>query len=87
MNSEQSKILEGLESRKEAKDNPCHSCDGTGRSSDSTAKQILACGHCLGQGILLREDEYRLLKEMSLTGSVLYDDDSILDQQDFEYSS
>jgi Tryptophan RNA-binding attenuator protein inhibitory protein len=79
------KILEELERRKELKENPCDSCDGTGRSSSTTEGQILVCGHCLGQRILLTEDEYRLVKEMALTGSVRYDDDSILDLEEFEY--
>lgn len=59
---------------KQAKDDPCDSCDGTGTSSNSTDAQPLACAHCLGQGILLSAQEYYVL-----TGIAFPTEDDILD--------
>ena len=59
-------ILEELERRKEAKDDPCESCDGTG-ASNSSVNVPLACPHCLGQGVLLSEEEHRVLTEVAYT--------------------
>lgn len=75
--SENRKILEELERRKNAKENPCDECGGSGYSSLSTDNQTLACGRCLGQGVLLTDEEHRFLKEQVLMG--YNDDDSILD--------
>jgi DnaJ-class molecular chaperone len=64
-------ILEKIERRKEAKDDPCDSCDGTGSSSNDSRSQPLACGHCLGQGILLTAIEYQAL--MNVAGVTILD--------------
>lgn len=75
--SENREILEELERRKNAKENPCDVCGGSGKSSLSTEKQTLVCGRCLGQGVILTDEEHRMLKEMALTNHS--DDNSILD--------
>jgi hypothetical protein len=62
-------IRENLERRKLAKENPCESGNGSGLSNAGTEERKLACGHYLGQGIRITDDEHRLLMEIVLTGS------------------
>jgi DnaJ-class molecular chaperone len=62
------KILEELERRKAVKEDPCDSCDGTGKYEDRV------CPDCLGQGVLLTREEYNTI--LLVSG---IDDDSILD--------
>jgi len=52
-------ILEEIERRKYAKENPCDSCNGTGGDGSC------ACGDCLGQGILLSRVEYATILEVA----------------------
>ena len=60
-------VFEGLERRKQNKDESCDSCDGSG------AVEGFGCPDCLGQAILLTQDEYELLRRITQGG-----DDSIL---------
>lgn len=55
MTEENRRILAALEQRKIDRDDPCDSCDATGRDSNAI------CGHCLGQGVLLTAAEYEFL--------------------------
>jgi DnaJ-class molecular chaperone len=66
-------ILEELQRRKDAKEAPCDSCDGTGLYLDKV------CLDCLGQGILLTKLEYETLLTVARRA-----DDAILDQQVFD---
>jgi hypothetical protein len=66
-------FLEELQRRKDARENPCDSCDGTGQYIDRV------CVDCLGQGVLLTRVEYDTLLAIANA-----DDDAILDQQLFE---
>lgn len=70
-------LLEEIQRRKDAKEDPCDSCSGTGRYGDKV------CVDCLGQGILLTESEYQGI--LSIAGFVPsdFDDDRILDQREF----
>jgi len=45
-------LLTELQRRKDAKENPCDSCDGTG------GYNAQVCMDCLGQGVLLSKTEY-----------------------------
>lgn len=65
-------ILEDLQRRKDAKEDPCDDCDGTGLSQG-------VCLSCLGQGVLLTREEYDLLLTYANRA-----DDEILEQQIFE---
>ena len=69
-------ILEELQRRKDAKNDPCDSCNGTGGPAGRV------CADCLGQGILLTRSEYITI--LRLAGHIPAADDSILDQQVFD---
>jgi hypothetical protein len=74
------KLLTDLQRRKDAKENPCDSCDGTG------AYNAQVCMDCLGQGILLSNAEYtQLLKVCGFNLDDMVGDkgDWILDKQLF----
>lgn len=64
-------LLEEIERRRAAKDDPCDSCNGTGGPFDGV------CTDCLGQGILLTREEY--LELLRITGHI--PDDSVLDAE------
>ena len=49
-------ILTEIQRRKDAREDPCDDCNGTG-----VAGPYGACSSCLGQGILLTAYEYREL--------------------------
>lgn len=66
-------VLEEIERRKLAKEDPCDSCGGLGGDADTV------CLDCLGQGVLLTREEYDTLLE--ITG---LEDAMVLDQQIFE---
>lgn len=68
-------LLEEIQRRKDAKEDPCNSCDNTGREKDKV------CAHCLGQGILLTEAEYKGILEIAGYEPSDFDDDAILDQE------
>jgi len=68
-------FLEDLQRRKDAKDDPCDSCDASGVSDGRV------CADCLGQGILLTRAEY--ISILTIAGHIP-DDDNILDQQYFD---
>lgn len=76
MTSDERRLFQAVEQRKTNKENPCESCDGTGRLNNGHA---LACWDCLGQGILLSGEERKAI--MSIAGfepEDLDNDDSIL---------
>jgi DnaJ-class molecular chaperone len=67
------KVLEELERRKAAKEDPCDSCDGAG------GYDARVCTDCLGQGVLLSRSEYEAILKVA---GVSLDDDSILDAEE-----
>jgi DnaJ-class molecular chaperone len=67
-------ILTELQRRKDSKEDPCDDCGGTGGLGNAV------CVSCLGQGVLLTGEEYGLLLSFAHR-----EDDSILDQRDFDY--
>ena len=72
METRMRKILEEIQRRKDANEDTCDSCSGTGSIAPS-----MVCADCLGQGVLLTSDEYRALLEVA---GIRLDDDSILDE-------
>jgi hypothetical protein len=68
---EDRRVLEALDDRKSCREDQCESCDG--RGSDSSATTSIVCEHCLGQGILLKKDEYELLIRVTGIGELLSD--------------
>jgi DnaJ-class molecular chaperone len=71
-------VLEELQRRKDAKENPCDSCDGKGGADGKV------CADCLGQGVLLTREEYAVVLKIAGVTRADLDNDSILDQQVFE---
>ena len=59
MTEEQRAILEELERRKAAEEDPCDGCGGTGRRGEGF------CRDCLGQGVLLTAAEYDWLLQVA----------------------
>ena len=66
-------LLEELQRRKDAKEDPCLDCNGTGGFEGQV------CLSCFGQGVLLTAEEYDWLLAVANRA-----DDAILDQQLFE---
>ena len=54
------KVLRAIEQRKLEGEDLCQSCNGSGYSDVR-----IVCIDCLGQGVLLYEDEYRTLLEIA----------------------
>ena len=73
MTEEDRRIFSVMEERKQRRDpeDTCDSCHGTGRVAANSA-----CADCLGQGVLLFQEEYDLI--LHLSG---WNDDSILDAE------
>jgi hypothetical protein len=69
-------ILADIECRRDQGDDPCDSCDATGLYEGKV------CVDCLGQKVLLTAKEYDAILQMA---GRTYEDDSILDEQDFDY--
>lgn len=70
MTDDERRIFEGRERRKAEKEDPCDSCEGTGRDDNAI------CGHRLGQKVLLTAAEYEFLMTVANRA-----DDRILDQK------
>ncbi len=71
MTEQERTTFEELELRKQRRDpeEACDSCDGTGGGNQ-------VCPDCLGQGVLLLQEEYDLILKVAWI-----DDDSVLDAE------
>ena len=54
-------MLSEIERRRERREDPCESCDGSGRDSAAGIIGNRICSDCLGQGILLTGMEYEFM--------------------------
>ncbi len=70
MTNHDRKILEAIEGRKAEGEDSCDSCYGTGMA------ESCVCTDCLGQGVLLRQEEYNAL--LRIAGHF---DDDLLDAE------
>ena len=76
MNTRMREILTEIQRRKDEKEDPCDSCNGSG-----TGEANKICSDCLGQGILLTGDEYRAILEVAGIAPADLDNDSVLDAE------
>jgi hypothetical protein len=72
------KLLSEIERRKEAREDPCDSCDATGMDAG------FACSHCLGQKVLLTAEEFDAVLTLSGFNREGIEDDYILSEEYFE---